>query len=80
MSRYATCSNCGRRLHRLIDEDGYWDGESYYCSYCASEYDDDDDADEYLDVYDAAEIWRSHGFDEDYTFGYSEEELEEALR
>jgi hypothetical protein len=25
-------------------------------------------------------IWLSHGKDEDYTFGYSEDELEEALR
>ena len=39
----------------------------------------DDDDDDGLDVYDAAEIWASHGKDEDYTFGYTEEELEEAL-
>lgn len=34
---------------------------------------------ETLSVWDAAEIWASHGKDEDYTFGYSEEELENAL-
>lgn len=39
----------------------------------------DEEDDERLDVYDAAEIWASHGKDEDYTFGYSEEELEAAL-
>ena len=39
------------------------------------EYDDD----ETLNVWDAAEIWASNGKDEDYTFGYSEEELEIAL-
>ncbi len=37
------------------------------------------DDDETLSVWDAAEIWASHGKDEDYTFGYSEEELEDAL-
>ena len=37
-----------------------------------------DEDDEKLDVYDAADIWASQGFDEDYTFGYSEEELEDA--
>ena len=30
-------------------------------------------------VYDAALIWASNGKDEDYTFGYSEDELEDAL-
>lgn len=35
--------------------------------------------DETISVYDAAEIWASNGKDEDYTFGYSEDELEDAL-
>ncbi|MCB4956343.1 hypothetical protein AB6P03_09585 [Streptococcus mutans] len=45
------------------------------------EYDylDDDYEDESLNVYDAADIWFSNGMDEDYTFGYSEEELRRAL-
>ncbi|EMB88939.1 hypothetical protein SMU56_00622 [Streptococcus mutans N29] len=30
-------------------------------------------------MYDAADIWFSNGMDEDYTFGYSEEELRRAL-
>lgn len=30
--------------------------------------------------YEAASIWASNGKDEDYTFGYTEEELEDALR
>lgn len=34
---------------------------------------------EKLDVYDAAEIWMSNGMDEDYTFGFSESELRNAL-
>ena len=46
-----------------------------------NDFDDDDDEDgESLSVYEAAEIWRSNGMDEDYTFGYSEEELRDALR
>lgn len=36
----------------------------------------DDDS---LSVYDAAQIWASNGMDEDYTFGYSEDELRDAL-
>ena len=35
--------------------------------------------DESLSVYEAAEIWVSHGKDEDYMFGYTREELEDAL-
>ena len=45
-----------------------------------SEFDDDYDEDgESLSVYEAAEIWRSNCMDEDYTFGYSEDELRDAL-
>ena len=39
----------------------------------------DDDESESLSVYDAADIWLSNGKDEDYMFGYTEEELEDAL-
>ena len=45
--------------------------------------DDDEDDDEHdsetLDVYDAALIWQSNEMDEDYMFGYTEEELRNAL-
>ena len=40
---------------------------------------DEDEYGERLNVRDAALIWASRGKDEDYTFGYSEEELEDAL-
>lgn len=43
------------------------------------DWDDDGSEDESLSVYDAAFIWMSNGKDEDYTFGYTEEELEAAL-
>ena len=37
------------------------------------------DSSERLSVWDAADIWASNGKDEDYKFGYTEEELENAL-
>lgn len=37
--------------------------------------DDDDENGESLSLWDAKDIWLSRGMDEDYTFGYSEEEL-----
>ena len=40
---------------------------------------EDDEDSERLSVYDAALIWASNGKDEDYMFGYTEEELEDAL-
>ena len=40
--------------------------------------DEDDEYDERLSASDAADIWMSRGKDEDYTFGYSDDELEEA--
>ena len=52
-----------------------------YCDNCKYGLDDegDDQSGESLSVYEAASIWASNGKDEDYTFGYSEAELEEAL-
>lgn len=41
--------------------------------------DDDDNRGETLSVWDAADIYLSNGFDEDYRFGYTHEELMEAL-
>ena len=47
------------------------------------DYDDydgeDDDYNESLNVWDAADIYYSNGCDEDYQFGYSHEELENAF-
>ena len=45
-----------------------------------NEYNADKYSGEGLSVDDAAIIWLSHGKDEDYMFGYSEYELEDALR
>ena len=70
----------------------HWD-EHILCAECAineiesedmsgEEYDEvyDEDDSERISAYDAALIWLSHGKDEDYTCGYSEDELEEALK
>ena len=43
------------------------------------ELDESEEFGESLSVYEAAEIWASNGKDEDYMFGYTEEELEDAL-
>ena len=37
------------------------------------------DSSEALSTSDAADIWMSNGMDEDYTFGYSEDELRNSL-
>lgn len=46
-------------------------------AYTSEDYEEDDG--EALSVYDAAQIWASNGKDEDYMFGYSRDELENAL-
>ncbi len=45
----------------------------------SEELDEMEEFEEPLSVYEAAEIWAAHGKDEDYMFGYTEEELEDAL-
>lgn len=66
----------------------HWDPK-ILCAECAintidaapSGYEDDDTSEDGdgLSVWDAADIWASHGKDEEYMFGYTEEELENAL-
>lgn len=43
-----------------------------------SEYQGDDEDVDGLDVHDASDIWLSSGMDEDYAFGYSDDELRRA--
>ncbi len=69
---------CGGELEYLGN--GKWE-----CDLCGEEYDEfeNDDIDFYgeaLSIHDVALMWASNGKDEDYMCGYSEEELEEALR
>jgi hypothetical protein len=70
------CPKCGEAMKKRYQFSDWW------CENCHSGLDDDDFTDEeneYLNVWDAAEIWLSHGKDEDYMFGYTKEELEAAL-
>ena len=73
-----TCRAC--KGTTTYDGEGYW-----YCSHCRESfyegYDEDGEpaGGDRLSVHDAALLWASRGKDEDYTFGYTEEELENAL-
>ena len=71
---------CRDRSHGSLEYRGNGD---YVCPVCGLSYHDCDFDDSYpdesLSVYDAALIWASHGKDKDYTFGYSEAELDAAL-
>ncbi len=70
------CPRCGQQMIKRYSYSAWW------CENCHAgledDYDPEDDS-ESISVYDAAQIWASHGKDEDYTFGYTEEELEDAL-
>lgn len=77
-----TCTKCGNLNY--IDESEILDSSeaeafenSGFESY--SEFVEDRDSAEAISVYEAATIWASHGKDEEYMFGYSEDELEDAL-
>lgn len=73
------CDECGTEMELI------WEENKVICPECGcwEEISDEEmeefDGSESLNVYDAALIWASHGKDEDYMFGYSEEELEAAL-
>lgn len=44
------------------------------------EFDDDTDDGEYMDIYEARELYIGSGMDEDYTFGYTEDELDDRYK
>lgn len=69
-----TCPRCGGPMRKAYSYSDWW------CDNCHAGLDDDEDTDEEesLSVYEAADIWFSNGKDEDYMFGYTAEELEEA--
>jgi NAD-dependent SIR2 family protein deacetylase len=72
------CPECGERMRKkYVFSDMCCENMS--CSNFYGNQDDDYDSGETLNIYDAAQIWVSNGKDEDYTFGYSEQELENAL-
>ena len=68
---------CGEEMY-------YVGGGNWKCPECGEVlyegYDEDGEStEECISLDEAALIWASHGKDEDYTFGYSEEDLEDAL-
>ena len=67
------CAECGHK--NSISSDNIYDSHDHFHSV------NDDSADEggeALSVWAAADIWLSSGKDEDYMFGYSQEELQRA--
>ncbi len=79
---YAECPNCGLVAHGEAEIEelfGYRYGHTKPQSWCKSCRSSSSGSSERLSVSDAALIWMSNGMDEDYTFGYSEDELRDAL-
>lgn len=72
------CVECGAEMK-------YIGHREWECTACHTIYEiegldyEDEFEGEGLSVYDAARIWASRGKDEDYMFGYTEDELEDAL-
>lgn len=77
---------CGKRCGAEMEYVGYG---MWLCPKCGKDAplgdpeddpdDEDEDTGEGLSVWDAAHIYLSKGCDEDYSFGYTHEELMEAL-
>lgn len=64
--------NVAPRVLKAISRGETADGDDYYC-------DPDDPWGEALSLSDAADIYLSSGFDEDYSFGYTHDELNNEL-
>ena len=78
MVSYGCNNRCGVDMVYIGDDD--WKCPKCGCIIAFGEPDEEDDDDgESLSVWDAAEIYMSSGFDEDYQFGYTHEELMNAL-
>lgn len=79
---YAECPQCGLTAHgenEIEELFGFRYGGTKPQSWCRSCRSSANRGGESLSVYDAADIWMSSGMDEDYMFGYSEDELRNAL-
>lgn len=77
MASYGCGNRCG--VDMIYIGDGEWKCPSCGKIIPFGEPDDESNDEEELSVYDAAQIWASNGKDEDYMFGFSEDELENAL-
>ncbi len=89
MSKTEKCECCGEMFDRnevvnRFDEEygiGTYDhlySMNDFCYDCAEEI-MNEDSKSGINVYEAADIWASNGKDEDYMFGYTEQELEDAF-
>lgn len=65
---YLKCPECGRKMKAADWYPEYYDMDG-----------DNDEEGEFLSVYETALLWASNGEDEDYTFGYNGEKLDETL-
>ena len=72
-----SCNECGEKME--MEENELLCPNCGYSEDISDEEMEDYDTSEKISVDDAALIWASNDKDEDYTFGYSEEELEDAL-
>ena len=66
------CADCALNVARERYEEYQKEHPEYFN-------DDENEDHEGFSVYEAADIWASNGKDEDYMFGYTEDELEDAL-
>jgi hypothetical protein len=67
------------RIHEVLERGKLVEyGEECRCMMGEDHGEDGESLSESLSVWDAADIWLSNGMDEDYTFGYSEDELRRA--
>lgn len=73
------CIDCGAEMKYIGNRE--WECTNCHIIYeiAGIYYDDEEGEGENLNVCDAALIWASKGKDEDYMFGYTEEELNNAL-
>ena len=74
---YVTCPTCGHDM--TVDDSGFCECTNSECKlvgYVSDLFDRDESG---LDAYEAALLWQGSGEDEDMTFGYTEDELRNAL-
>lgn len=73
------CPNCGKPMTKKYNYSEFWCDDCDIGEDHPNGWEEDYDDSEALSVWDAADIWASNGYDEDYMFGYTQEELENAL-
>lgn len=76
--RYVVTCACGTRYEDEANQQGsdhVWQQMTGHRLGSRNIVDEDEES---MSVSDAADIWLSHGMDEDYTFGYAEDELRRA--